>query len=58
LSNVDIAARLDSNPEVIGRWRSRFQRERLAGLEDRARSGHPRRFSNLLQGPWVVSPAW
>jgi DNA-directed RNA polymerase specialized sigma24 family protein len=45
LSNVEIAARLDSAPEVVGRWRSRFARERLAGLEDRARSGRPRRFS-------------
>jgi transposase-like protein len=34
LSDVEIAARLDSNPEVVGRWRSRFQRERLTGLED------------------------
>jgi DNA-directed RNA polymerase specialized sigma24 family protein len=45
LSNVEIAARLDSVPEVVGRWRSRFARERLAGVEDRARSGRPRRFS-------------
>jgi hypothetical protein len=45
LSNVEIAARLDGNPEVIGRWRSRFANERVVGLEDRARSGRPRRFS-------------
>src|SRR4051794_30265359 len=45
LSNVEIAVRLDSNPEVIGRWRSRFARDRLAGLENRARSGRPRRCS-------------
>src|SRR5215211_7257208 len=44
LSNVEIAARLDSAPEVVGRWRSRFARERMAGLEDRARSCRPRRF--------------
>src|SRR5215211_7364156 len=44
LSNVEIAARLDSVPEVVGRWRSRFATERMAGLEDRARSGRPRRF--------------
>ena len=50
LSNVEIAARLDSAPEVIGRWRSRFARERLAGLEDRARSGRPRRFSPAAGG--------
>jgi DNA-directed RNA polymerase specialized sigma24 family protein len=50
LSNVEIAARLDSVPEVVGRWRSRFARERLAGLEDRARSGRPRRFSPAAGG--------
>jgi transposase len=44
LSNVEIAGRLDSAPEVVGRRRSRFSRERMAGLEDRARSGRPRRF--------------
>jgi transposase len=44
LSNVEIAARLDSAPDVVGRWRSRFARERMDGLEDRARSGRPRRF--------------
>jgi hypothetical protein len=51
LSNVEIAVRLDSNPEVIGRWRSRFARDRLAGLEDRARSGRPRRFSPAAGRP-------
>jgi hypothetical protein len=50
LSNVEIAARLDSVPEVIGRWRSRFASERLPGLEDRARSGRPRRFSPAAGG--------
>src|SRR5688572_12170934 len=50
LSNVEIAARLDSVPEVVGRWRSRFARERLDGLEDRARSGRPRRFSPAAGG--------
>src|SRR4051812_40929009 len=45
LSNVEIAARLDTAPEVVAKWRRRFRLERLAGLEDRARSGRPRRFS-------------
>ena len=44
LSNVEIAQRLDSAPEVVGRWRKRFYEERLEGLRDRARSGRPRRF--------------
>src|SRR5215216_3657320 len=51
LSNVEIAARLDSVPEVVGRWRSRFASERMAGLEDRARSGLPRRFSLAAGSP-------
>ncbi len=51
LSNVEIAARLDSAPEVVGRWRSRFAGERLDGLEDRARSGRPRRFSPAAGRP-------
>ena len=51
LSNVEIARRLDSVPEVVGRWRSRFAHERLAGLEDRARSGRPRRFSPAAGRP-------
>src|SRR4051795_3252688 len=50
LSNVEIAARLDSVPEVVGRWRSRFASERMDGLEDRARSGRPRRFSPAGSG--------
>jgi len=43
LDNVAIAARLDSCPTVVGRWRLRFARERLSGLDDRPRSGRPRR---------------
>jgi hypothetical protein len=44
LTNVEIARRLETAPEVVARWRRRFHDERLAGLEDRARSGRPRRF--------------
>jgi transposase len=43
-TNREIARPLDMNEEVVGRWRRRFQRERVEGLEDRARSGRPRRF--------------
>ncbi len=43
-TNREIAQRLDMNEEVVGRWRRRFHAERLEGLEDRARSGRPRRF--------------
>ena len=43
-SNVEIARRLDMSAKNVGRWRRRFNDERLGGLEDRARSGRPRRF--------------
>jgi hypothetical protein len=57
LSNVEIAARLDSVPEVVGRWRSRFARERLAGLEDRARSPFPPAAGRRGQGDRVRAAA-
>src|SRR6266508_6542158 len=44
LSNAEIARRLETAAEVVGRWRKRFFEERLAGLEDRVRAGRPRRF--------------
>ncbi|MGH2715445.1 MAG: helix-turn-helix domain-containing protein [Thermoleophilaceae bacterium] len=44
LTNVEIARRLETAPEVVARWRRRFHDGRLGGLEDRARSGRPRRF--------------
>jgi hypothetical protein len=45
LNNDQIAARLDSRREVVGRWRKRFFAERLMGLEEQARPGRPRTFS-------------
>src|SRR2546428_10467744 len=44
LTNVEIARRLETAPEVVARWRRRFHDQRVAGLEDRVRSGRPRRF--------------
>src|SRR6266700_217601 len=44
LSNAEIARRLETAAEVVGRWRKRFFEERLAGLEDRERAGRPCRF--------------
>ena len=44
LTNVEIAARLDTAPEVVAKWRRRFCQERLEGLRDRSRAGRPRRF--------------
>ena len=44
LNNDEIAARLDSRREVVGRWRKRFFMDRLQGLEEQARPGRPRTF--------------
>ena len=44
LTNVEIAARLDTAPEVVAKWRRRFRLERLEGLRDKPRAGRPRRF--------------
>ena len=43
-TNTEIARRLETAADVVGRWRRRFFEERLAGLEDRERAGRPRRF--------------
>lgn len=43
-SDVEIAARLDTSPGIVGRWRRRFHAERLQGLKDKPRAGRPRRF--------------
>lgn len=39
LSNQEIAERLSIDPDTVGKWRGRFAREGLSGLEDRPRSG-------------------
>ena len=44
-NNDEIAARLDSRREVVGRWRKRFFTEGLNGLVEQARPGRPRTFS-------------
>jgi hypothetical protein len=44
IGNDEIAARLDTRREVVSQWRKRFFKERLAGLEERARPGRPRVF--------------
>lgn len=40
-TNNEIAARLDTSPQVVHRWRRRFFHEGLDGLEDRPRPGRP-----------------
>jgi transposase len=42
IGNDEIAARLDTRREIVSQWRKRFFKDRLAGLEERARAGRPR----------------
>jgi hypothetical protein len=44
LGNDEIAAKLDTRREVVSMWRKRFFEQRLEGLEERHRPGHPRSF--------------
>ena len=41
LQNKKIAQRLSLPVQVVTRWRKRFYHERLAGLEERSRTGRP-----------------
>jgi DNA-binding NarL/FixJ family response regulator len=45
LENKEIGERLDMPRPVVSKWRKRFFRERLAGLEERPRRGRPSGFS-------------
>ena len=45
LDNDAIAARLDTPRQIVSKWRKRFFRERLRGLEERSRTGRPALFS-------------
>jgi transposase len=46
LPNRQIAALVGISEEYVGVWRRRFTGERLAGLEDRPRSGRPRTYGH------------
>jgi len=50
MDNDEIAARLDTRREVVSQWRKRFFKDRLAGLEERARPGRPRVFPPRAHG--------
>ena len=41
LENEEIAARLDTPRQIVSKWRKRFYRERMAGLEELSRTGRP-----------------
>lgn len=43
-STVQIADSLGTRPARVSKWRQRFARHRLEGLQDGARSGKPRRY--------------
>jgi hypothetical protein len=45
LENKEIGERLDMPRPVVSKWRKRFFRDRLAGLEERSRRGRPSGFS-------------
>lgn len=45
LSNVQIAARLDTSTSVVAKWRRRFCEGRVEGLADQPRTGRPCVFS-------------
>jgi hypothetical protein len=50
MDNDQIAVRLDTRREVVSQWRKRFFKERMAGLEERARPGRPRVFPPRAHG--------
>ena len=50
-SNDEIAAALFVGRDVVSLWRKRFFDERLAGLEERPRSGRPRAFPPRRRRP-------
>ena len=45
LQNKQIGQRLDVPRQIVSKWRQRFYRERLPGLQERPRQGRPRFFS-------------
>lgn len=45
LGNDRIAARLDTPRQIVSKWRKRFFKKRLAGLEEEPRSGRRAQFS-------------
>ena len=45
MENQEIASRLDLPRQVVSKWRKRFYKRRLRGLEDQPRPGRPPGFS-------------
>lgn len=59
MENQEIAARLDTSPQIVSKWRKRFFEEGLEGLDDAPRHGRPGSFSPPTSSspsrPWPVS---
>jgi transposase len=53
-SNHAVARRLRMSPVTVGKWRTRFIAERVAGLFDEPRPGTPRRISDAQVDRVVV----
>jgi transposase len=45
----EIAQALRTRPARVSKWRQRFAKHRLAGLDDAARSGKPRQYSEVTE---------
>jgi transposase len=45
LANDVIASRLDTPRQIVSKWRQRFFRKRLPGLDEQPRGGRSARFS-------------
>ena len=41
MENQEIASKLDLPRQIVSKWRKRFVKERLAGLQSRPRRGRP-----------------
>ena len=44
--NKDVAVKLNITSQTVGKWKERFAADRLDGLVDAPRSGHPRTISD------------
>lgn len=50
LQNTEIATRLSTPVQIVSKWRKRFFEQRLAGLEERERSGRKAVFPPRVGG--------